>query len=143
MPFIDPKGYRHNVRVHILCKHRMVEGLFYMIGITMTTATIWIEREDKDETLELEILVTGNYTPEVPARFSGHPDTWSPREGDEIELIEAECKISSLKHLFKDIDDLSSSEIELAKDAIRDQASDELEDAYVESSLSRRDEYDY
>jgi len=42
--------------------------------------------EDEEEEIELEIH--GYCTPYIPAKLSGHPDTWAPPEGGDSEIEE-------------------------------------------------------
>jgi hypothetical protein len=48
----------------------------------MTGTTIYIDRDGQ----ELELDITGSVIPYVPARLYGHPDTWCPEEGGEVEI---------------------------------------------------------
>jgi hypothetical protein len=47
------------------------------------TVNVYVIRGDD---VEIELEVTGSVSAYVPAKRSGHPDTWSPSEGGDIEI---------------------------------------------------------
>jgi len=56
----------------------------------MATINFTVEREvmiDGEVDLEeIDLEIEGVATPYSPARLSGHPDTWCPAEGGEVEI---------------------------------------------------------
>jgi hypothetical protein len=44
----------------------------------------WVDRDDQ----EIELTIKASVSPYVPAKFSGHPDTWAPAEGGEVEITD-------------------------------------------------------
>lgn len=82
-----------------------------------TSISVWRDEE------EIELEVSGTIEPYTPAKMSGHPDTWYPEEGGEVEITEV---------LFNGIPwtgTLSEEEISQAKESLRE-ASDESDDFY-------------
>lgn len=94
-----------------------------------------VEREDEQgNSHELTIEVSGRCEPYVPARLNGHPDTWSPAEGGDVEIEEVVCKNEALKYLFKD---LTPEEREEAEELIRD------DEGCYDDEEDEDDDYDY
>ncbi len=48
----------------------------------MKTYSVTYEVERGEDVIELEIR--GTVSPYIPAKLSGHPDTWAPAEGGEV-----------------------------------------------------------
>jgi hypothetical protein len=57
----------------------------------MTTMYTTLEIEVDGDWELLEFEVEYNAEPFVPAKFSGHPDTWCPAEGGEVEITDVLC----------------------------------------------------
>lgn len=105
----------------------------------MTTATIYIERDDEaGESQELEIELTGSVEEYRPARLHGHPDTWSPAEGGDVEVENAVCKTDAYKHLFVE---LTKEENEKAKEALQEAAAEEYESRQEAWADAQADDY--
>lgn len=51
----------------------------------MPRATVYYDFEVNGETVEFEVIAT--FSPYVPVRLSGHPDTWTPAEGGELDEL--------------------------------------------------------
>jgi hypothetical protein len=66
-----------------------------MSSSTVST-TLYVEPEGPEceghELGELEVEVEGVVNPYVPARLSGHPDTWCPEEGGDVEITSAKVE---------------------------------------------------
>lgn len=46
------------------------------------TATIYVYRNNDED--EIELTIVGDVEPYVPAKLSGHPDSWCPSEGGDV-----------------------------------------------------------
>jgi hypothetical protein len=101
-------------------------------------ATIYVELEGPEieghEVGEIEVKVTGTAIPYTPARFRGHPDTWSPAEGGGIEDFEATVDGQPFE--------LSRDEEERAVEALQERAADAAEadaEAWAEAEGEARE----
>jgi hypothetical protein len=81
-------------------------------------ATIYVERDGE----EIELSVQGEYTPAVRASRGGHPDTWTPAEGDELEIV-------AVLHADKPwTGELTNEEIARAEDSVREMVASDFGD---------------
>ncbi len=94
------------------------------IGNREYTATIYaypIGPECEGHELpEVEITVKASVSAYVPAKFSGHPDTWAPAEGGEVEILSATANGAAWE--------LSADELDKAEEAIIDKAREDDDD---------------
>jgi len=68
----------------------------------MSTHNTSIEIEIDGEWIEFEFEIEFSASAFVPARLHGHPDTWCPAEGGEIEVTDVHCVTT---HVHFDADD--------------------------------------
>lgn len=54
------------------------------------TRTIYIYNKEIDDYVEKEANITIYATPYVPAKLTGHPDSWYPEEGGDFDIEEIE-----------------------------------------------------
>lgn len=88
------------------------------------TAYLYVEPEgptlDGEGLGELEIEITGTCTPYIGAKLSGHPDTWAPAEGGDVEDITATLDNQPFE--------LTSDEEDKAAELLAEKAAESYED---------------
>ncbi len=90
--------------------------------------------EDSCELVEKEYEVSGHVSAYVPARLHGHPDSWAPAEGGEVEDITV-----TLEGKDVDLDDFSAKEQDRMAELLAEAAADD-DGGYDEDY--ERDDYD-
>ena len=80
--------------------------------IAPNSASISVERDEE----EIELEISGTIEPYTPAKMSGHPDTWYPEEGGEVEITGI---------LFNGVPwtgELTEDEVNKAKEALQEES---------------------
>lgn len=83
---------------------------------------------------DIDLVLVADYTPEVPARRSGHPDTHEPGEPEEIEIVQIRHGVAGWTG------ELTKDETAEAHDKIRDAVAEQDDGADPDDSVD--EDYD-
>ena len=86
----------------------------------------------------VNLTINGLVEPYIPPRLSGHPDTWHPAEGGNVEI--EEILFNGERWTGK----LTTEERRAAEEDLRRQAQDDAEEARAEAQIAAyEDRYEY